>query len=423
MGEKAGEFRTGWRLVLGAFVGTAGGFPSLYFYTAGLFLKPLAAEFGWTRGQASLGAIAILIGHVIALPIAGRLVDRFGERRIALLSGTGLSVCFLLLGSVTAGLTSWLALVLLLSMASAGSNSVSYNRAVVRHFRLRRGLALGLALTGSGFGAAVVPPLLAPFLERHGWRLSYFVLAALALTLTLAASALLRVRKNEAGAPAAVVTSAQARPSILRHRAFYTIGALIFLTSSAVLGTTMHLVPLLTDGGMSAAAAARAASTLGFAVILSRVVTGHLLDRWNPGWVTAALLSLAALGVLLLWSASPQLVLPGCMLLGLGIGTETDLLAYLLGRRFPVHRFGSAYGAIFAVHALGAGLGGFLAGAAFDRTGGYAAWLTMSAGALMLAALIAVMTERRVPALLGEPHAIETEVGAPSSVAPVEAQA
>lgn len=422
MTERVGEFRTGWRLVLGAFVGTAGGFPSLYFYTAGLFIKPLANEFGWTRGEASLGAIATLIGNVVALPIAGRLVDRFGERRIALLSGLGLSACFVLLGASTTGLASWLTLVLLLSVVSAGSNSVSYNRAIVRHFRLRRGLALGLALTGSGFGATVVPPLLTQFMSQHGWRPAYFLLAALAVALTLAASQLLRGRKQEAQAPAAP-PAATPQPSILRHRAFYAIGALIFLTSGAVLGTTMHLVPLLTDGGMPAAAAAGAASTLGFAVILSRVFTGHLLDRWNAGWVTAMLLSLAALGELFLASGSSRLVLPGCLLLGLGIGTETDLLAYLLSRRFPVRRFGSAYGAIFAVHALGAGLGGFAAGAVFDRTGGYGTWLGTSAGALGLAALIALATERRVPAVGAETQSVEPKVGPSRPLAPAESQA
>lgn len=421
MSEKAGEFRTGWRLALGAFLGTAGGFPSLYFYTAGLFLKPLAVQFGWTRAEASLGAIAILIGNVIALPIAGRLVDRFGERRIALLSGTGLGACFLLLGWLTTGLASWLTLVLLLTMVSAGSNSVSYNRAVVRHFRLRRGLALGLALTGSGVGATIVPPLVTSVIERQGWRTAYFSLAAAALVLTLAASALLRTGARAKDAPRALAPAPAASPPLLRHPAFYSVGALIFLTSGAVLGTTMHLVPLLTDAGMTAAAAAGAASALGVAVILSRVFIGHLLDRWNAGWVTAMLLSLAVLGMLFLWSASPRLVLPGCMLLGLGIGTETDILAYLLGRRFPVHRFSSAYGAIFAVHALGAGLGGYAAGAMFDRTGDYRTWLAMAAGALGLAAAIALATERRVPGLQEEAQAPPSGTGMPP-LRPVESQ-
>lgn len=395
MAGQTGEFGRSWRVVLGAFIGIGGGFASLYFYTAGLFIKPLAAEFGWTRGEASLGALSFMIGNTLALPIAGRLVDRYGEVPVAFVSGVALSAAFAMMGFLTAGLASFLLLVLVLTVVSAGSNAVSYNRLIVRNFTAQRGVALGLALTGTALGAAVVPPYLAPFIAGHGWRPAYYLLAGLALVLTTCAALMLRERRSgerETRDPAGMLSWR----TICSHPAFYSISAMIFLSATAVLGTTLHLVPMLTDGGMSAAAAGAAASMLGVSVILGRVIAGYFLDRWDAGWVTFILLTLAAMGALLLWTGSPALVMPGAILIGFGVGTEGDLLAYLLGRRFPVRSFGSVYGTIFGVHAFGAGVGGMLAGAMFDIGGSYAGWLVLAAVALALAGLIALVTERGV---------------------------
>lgn len=392
--QSTGEFARGWRVVLGGFVGIGGGFASLYFYSAGLFIKPLAAEYGWTRSEASLGSISLVIGSVFALPMAGRLIDRHGEIPVAFCSGLALAVCFALLGGLTGGLASFLLLVLLLCFVAAGSNAIGYNRLIVRNFVARRGLALGLALTGTAIGAALVPPFLAPFIAEHGWRAAYFVLAGLCLVLTICAALLLRGRSSPRS------ERHEARPitwrEICSHRAFYSISALIFLSATAVLGTTMHIVPMLTDRGIDIATAGAIASALGVAVIGGRVVAGHLLDNWDAGWLGWGLLTLAALGALLLWTGLPWLIVPGTMLIGFGVGTETDLLAYLLGRRFPVRNFGSVYGTIFAVHALGGGVGGMLAGAMFDLTGSYASWLLLASVALALAGLIALLTERGV---------------------------
>lgn len=388
------EFRQGWRVVLGAFIGIGGGFASLYFYTAGLFIKPMATEFGWTRGEASASAISFMIGNTLALPIAGRLVDRYGEVPVAFLSGLALAVAFAMLGFLTVGLASFLLLVLFLTVISAGSNAVSYNRLIVRNFHSQRGIALGLALTGTAIGAAAVPPFLAPFIAEHGWRPAYYLLALAALVLTAIAALMLREHgtRPQADDGAAPVTWRE----ICSQRAFYSISAMIFLSATAVLGTTLHIVPMLTDGGMSVVAAGATASALGISVILGRVVAGYFLDRWDAGWVTWILLTLAGLGALLLWTGTPALVLPGAILIGFGVGTEGDLLAYLLGRRFPVRSFGSVYGMIFGVHAFGAGVGGMLAGAMFDLTSSYTTWLLFAAAALSMAGLIALLTERNV---------------------------
>lgn len=390
VGSEIGRY---WRVALGAFVGIGGGFASLYFYTAGVFIKPLAAQFGWTRGEASLGSLATVVG-VVAFPLAGRLIDRLGEVRIAFASGLALSGSFCLLGLLTNGLASFLALIVFLTIVSAGSLSIGYNRIIVRHFSAQRGLALGLALTGTAVGSALVAPLLAVFIGTHGWRNGYFALAACSAIMTIIAAILLAKYSEGSNEYAGSVTSEESWLSVVRHPSFLPTSSMIFLSATAVLGSTMHIVPLLTDSGLSLVRAGAVASALGMSVIAGRILTGYFLDRWDAGWVTWILLTLAALGTLCLWSGLEYLIVPGAILVGFGVGTEGDLLAYLLGRRFPAHRFGSVYGTIFGVHALGGALGGIIAGTSFDRTGSYATWLLCASIALALAGLIALVSER-----------------------------
>lgn len=396
MSSQGSELGRYWPIVLGAFIGIGGGFASLYFYTAGVFIKPMAAEFGWTRGQASLGSLATLVG-VVAFPLAGRVIDRFGEIRVALGSGLALAISFTLLGLLTSGLTSFVALVALLTVVAAGSLSIGYNRIIVRHFSAQRGLALGLALTGTAVGSAVAAPLLTTYVSVHGWRQGYYALAIATVVMTAVALLLLR-RYGDAGGPGAGEADQRSEPwlNVCRHPAFASTGLMIFLSATAVLGTTTHIIPLLSDAGLSLGEAAAIASALGFSVIAGRLATGFLLDHWDAGWITCFLFVFASLGALALWTGRPELLLPGAMLIGFGVGTEGDLLAYLLGRRFPARTFGSVYGAIFGVHAVGGALGGIVAGASVDATGDYSAWLLGASAFLLAAGLIAFLTERRV---------------------------
>lgn len=403
MGETgSSELSRNWRVPLGAFVGIGGGFASLYFYTSGLFIKPLSAEFGWSRGEASLGSVATMVG-VVAFPLAGRIIDRFGELPVALISGLALALSFAMLGFFTNGLASYVALIVFLTIVSAGSLSIGYNRIIVRHFVRQRGLALGLALTGTAVGSAAVAPILINFIDENGWRAGYYALACGSVVMTCIAVLLLRGYGEVAAQRRQSVGNVESWQSILRHPAFVPISAMIFLSATAVLGSTMHIVPLLTDRGIDLMEAGAIASALGFSVIAGRIVTGYLLDRWDAGWITWILLTLASLGALALWSGYPALIWPGAILIGFGVGTEGDLLAYLLGRRFPPKSFGSVYGTIFGVHALGGALGGVVAGLSFDRTGDYGVWLLASSVALAVAGLIALITERNIAVTL--PHA------------------
>lgn len=386
------ELRPNWRIVVGCFLGLASGVSSLYFYSAGLFLKPVAAEFGWSRGTASLGPLVSILLLGCAAPFIGQVINRYGARRAALCSLIGLSCSFLLLGYLTQGLASFLILVTVLTIVGGATSPVSFTRILVAKFSRQRGLALGIAITGTGAGAILTPLMVTPAIASFGWRATYFCLAAVVLTLVPLIAFFLR------GADTAVDEDRCASVSEGNLRAladphFLRIATIFLLCSVGIFGTIVHVVPMLTDLGIAPARAARLASILGVAVIVGRIVTGLLLDLFEAARLSATLFLFSAVGMLVLAMGGPDLVLVGLLLTGFSVGAEFDLAAYLVGRRFPLKLYSTTFGGVYAAVAIGGGIGPFLAGQLFDHSGSYVSWLYLAAGALLVAALIC-LTER-----------------------------
>ena len=116
------ELARGWRLVAGSLLGISTGVSSLYFYSLGIFLKPLAEEFGWGRGAASLGALVGTAGAALTAIPVGRVVDRWGSLRVAVGSLLLLALGFVCLGAFTSGLVSFLLITGVLSLFTSGSS-------------------------------------------------------------------------------------------------------------------------------------------------------------------------------------------------------------------------------------------------------------------------------------------------------------
>jgi MFS family permease len=164
----AAEWRAHWPLVLAATVGMS--FHSVMSHGLGLFMGPLQNEFGWSRGQISLGLTIAAMLSLPLSPIVGAMVDRWGSRRLALpgviLSAGAIALFSTLSGSVAQWLSLWLgyALVAMLLKTTIWSAAVSST------FNASRGLALAFALSGTAIAQVLVPPLAQYLIADFGWR-------------------------------------------------------------------------------------------------------------------------------------------------------------------------------------------------------------------------------------------------------------
>jgi MFS family permease len=176
----------------------------------------------------------------------------------------------------------------------------------------------------------------------------------------------------------------------VRGRTFAILFAVFLIAATSLHGIQIHLPALLSDRGIEATMSVAALSLMFIFSVLTRLVAGYLFDRYFAPIVGAACFVAAALGAVALALGDPTatIVILSAILLGVGAGAESDLLALLVSRYFGMRAFGRIYGFLFGAFMAGSAIGPFILGAAFDALGDYETALFWCAGGLVLVAAL-----------------------------------
>jgi MFS family permease len=359
-------------------------------------VKPLAAEFGWSREAISSGfAIAAVTLGVIS-PLLGRWIDRFGPRRIILACMAVFGCAIASLSFLRSGLWQFYVTCFVIGIVGNGAAHLAYSRSISTWFQRRLGMALALVMVGAGLGAMILPVVAQSIISRYGWRSAYASLGGIALLLGLPLSwRYIRERGVAGHKVAPVAHSGMTWQQGLRSSAFWIITAILFASSISMNGAITHLSALLTDRGLTAGKAALCASMLGGSSLLGRVVVGWLLDRFFGPRVALVINLITALGIFLLARASSFPA--GCVaaaLIGVGAGGEAATTPYLLTRYFGLRAFSTLYGLTWTFYAAAGAIGPVILGHAFDATGSYSSLLILLAAVLGLAAATNLLLPR-----------------------------
>ena len=397
----------GWRVVMAACFGVMVGFGSLYVYTFGVFMKPLGAEFGWSREAISRGFGLAALSMAVGSPVIGQWLDRFGPRRVILPCLTIYGCAIASLGLLRPHLWQFYATCILLGTVGNGAAHLAYSRSISTWFHQRLGMALAFVMAGAGLGSMILPFFAQSIMSRAGWRAAYFSLGGLALAVGLPLTwRYIHERASvEADSPA-TVPSGPTWQQGLRSFPFWIIVAVLFVSSVSMNGTITHLAALLTDRGITARGAALSASLLGGSSLAGRLVVGWILDRFFGARVACVVFLITAAGILLLARADTLFI--SCVaagLIGVGAGGEADITPYLLTRYFGLHAFSTLYGITWTFYAIAGAVGPVILGRAFDTTGSYTSLLTLLAVTMALAGALMLLL----------PHYERPEQGAMSS--------
>jgi predicted MFS family arabinose efflux permease len=375
----------GWWIVLISALGTLLGPVPIAVFSFGVFVKPLAQEFHASRGAVSLALTLFSTIVAFGTLFAGRLVDRFGPRKVILpftfMAG------FILISAYFCSDRIWQLYLFYsaLGFASCGTTSVSYSDVISHWFDRHRGLALGLMLMGYGIGAFVMPSAAHYLIARFGWRLAFSIVGAAILLITAPLLTIFLKERPEAMGlsrdgnrhSSAEIPGTDSDPGLSwretwRTPTFWLLFCAFVLVSVSVHGCLAHIASILADRGAGGQAAAFATSLFGVGLLVGRTGSGYLLDLFFAPRVAAVIFGCAAVGMgLLRMTTSQDLALSAAFLIGLGSGAETDIMAYLTSRYFGLRSFGAIYGFVFAGFALAQGSGAYLMGAAFDVARSY----------------------------------------------------
>jgi MFS family permease len=399
MRDERPRFFYGWVIVLVSGVGLLLGYAPVFVYSFSVFIKSLAQDFHASRTSISFAFTLANIMQSAGAPLVGRLVDRFGAHKVIVPSTVVFGLTLIFFKYFSTSLWQLYAFFLLIGFIGTGAAPVPYGIVVSRWFDKRRGLALGLMMMGLSIGAILMPPIGQRLIALFGWRTSYAIVGIVVLAISVPVVGIFlkdspekmdlqpdgevnfstepQERTDEQGATWTVAR---------RQPAFWFLASAFFLVGASVHACVIHLVPMLTDHGISVERAAFASSLLGVALLIGRVFTGFFLDRFFGPYVAMLLFSGVAVGIFALSTgAGGSLTLLAAFLVGLGMGAEADIIAYLTSRYFGLRSFGEIYGYLFATFTLAGALGPVLMGAGFDRLGSYRAPLLFFLAATIVA--------------------------------------
>lgn len=362
----------GWGVLGAAFIGVMVSFAPIIPYTFSLFLDPLHAAFGWKRE--SMGAAFALAAITVALvsPLIGLLLDRFPPRRIILPAILAFAVALASLSRLGSHIAQFYLTFFVLGLAANGTAQFAYTRTILTWFSRRRGFALALLLTGSGVGSILIPPLTEWMIQDHGWRAAWLMLGGIALLGFPLTAMLVRNRPEKPLLRTDRAASGVTVSAALRTGSFWILAFITIFSAFSENGLVTNLAAMLTQHGIVAATAALALSVRGGAGILGRLGIGFAIDRVSPERVQTLVLALAAAGTLILaFAGTGPVTLLGAAVLGVGLGSEADVMPYLLARYFGRRHFSVLYGLTWTAYAIGGATGPLWIGHMYDRVGGF----------------------------------------------------
>ena len=329
---------------------------------------------------------------LITAPVVGAWVDRVGPRIVAIVGLLGHAAMYVVIARSSGSLGLFYLSFAALAVCASGTLPITWTTVINNWFRDNRGLAIGLTMAGTGLAAGLAPRFVQYLISNTGWRSAYAGIGVTALVISLPV-VLLAFRPRPADADSLPVERGiTGEWGLTRHEAiqsyrFWALGAALFIITLAINGLIANLVPVLLDDGWSAGKAAASVVFLGPAVVVGRVVAGLLVDRiWAPGVAALffvqpiiAMLAIASLPM------TPFVAVSSAMLLGLAVGAELDLLAFMTSRFFGTRHYGAVFGGIYAFFTVASGLAPLAYARTHDTFGTYRPILLLAALGLVVA--------------------------------------
>lgn len=396
------RFFFGWWVLLAATVGQFFGGSNMLLFSLGVFTRPLQAEFGWSRAQIAFGATIVVWGMAVLSPLQGYLVDRFGTRRINLLTmpffGLSLASLYFLPPDIRVYYAAWFVFILFGIVLWTGP----YNKVVAAWFDRRLGLALGITNAGQGLGTIFIQPYALWLISSFGWRWAYVGMGLIMVVPFLFNLLLLRdnpadrnlLADGEEASDGSTrgsesVTAGFTIRECARRQAFWLILAAFLLLGFLGGFVATGQVPMLIDRGISPAKATSIAAIFGLGVVIARLSVGWLIDHFFAPYVMIGSMLCPLVGLLMYATGdASDAVFLWAALIGFGIGAENDLLGFCVARYFGRKAYGKLYGIYIASFQFGVGLTAVALGAVRTAYGSYAPGLLALAGGIVLVMIL-----------------------------------
>ena len=393
----------GWFILAACFVSAMlviGG--TIYSYQ--LFVIPVTAELGISRGSASIAFIALLIGIAIWSPIVGRLYDAVSVRWLMPLGGAAFAAGFVILSQSSSHLIMLAAILVFLGLAMTLAGGLAANTITTRWFERRRGRALGIASIASSAGGFIMIPLMTWLVAEFSWR-SALLISGLSIGTAIVLIGLFLVRDRPADILKArsdefassqkvadIIESKWSFLSLLGSREFWLIsgGVGLLLASDQAILTTQF--PFFTDIGFSPVQSASIITAMTGSAILGKLLVGYMAERIDIRWLYW-LIAFFHAGLLAIFLIQPGFIamLIFVSLFGAAVGGIYPIWSVMVLQHFGAGSFGVAFGSMALLTQILGITFVFFVNWSFDNVGTYETAYSIFLLAILIGVLAVAM--------------------------------
>ena len=351
-------------------------------FSFGVFFKPMLNEFGWSRTLTSGAFTTSMLCQAMGTPILGRLNDKLGPRFVMTFCGFFLGVGFLLMSQLSNVWQLYLIYGMFIGI-SMGGQFVSLLSTIARWFSKRRGIMTGIVIAGIGIGGFIMAPIANYLISIYDWRISYIIMGSAVLVIGVLAAQFLRrdpakmgvspygANNEEKHGLTAVEEGLFLREAI-RTKQFLILLIMFMSAGYCLMTINVHIVPNVTDLGISSVIAANVLAVIGALTALGCIVLGAFADKIGNKQV--CIISFIALAVAVFGFAFVKEIWAMYLfaaIFGIGAGGTAPVESTITAELFGMKSHGSIFGIISAGFTIGAAIGPFVTGFLFDITGNY----------------------------------------------------
>jgi MFS transporter, OFA family, oxalate/formate antiporter len=417
------KFFYGWYIVGVGFLANVASAFSLA-STMSVFLKPLTADLGVSRGVFSLlrsgeGLIAAFLA-----PVIGTLMDRYGGRWLMVFGAIIASLGYIVLSHVDNFVQFSIVRLSLITIGDSFMGYIVINLAIAHWFSRKRGRALAFTSMGIGFAKVGMPVLAASLIVWLGWRQTWLVFGIVTLVLVVGPALLIVRRSPEdmglnpdgalSAAPKDETTTRTANtPSItqqairqqairddvewtrneaLHSQAFWLLVITFGISSIGVTGLNLHVFPYVNDLGHPPVVAATVMSVIASMQLASPIAWGILAERIDTRFAATLRFVVQGIGLgLAVITDNLFCLYAGFLLYGIGLGGNMVLPDILWANYFGRRSLGKVRGLGLLISQTVAALGPPFFGFLFDLTGAYDLSFMLFGAALITSAFLSLM--------------------------------
>jgi MFS family permease len=365
-------------------------------------LKPVTESLGFDRGAFSLYFTIAALSMALAAPFMGKLLSKYNIRVVMGIATSLLALSFFLYSQSTQLIHFYL-LSVLLGIGSAGTHVIPVALLITNWFQEKRGLAIAIALAGSGIGGMLFNPVANYLITTYSWQTAYMILGGiLAITTIPVALFVVRIHPSEMGLQAygdtteATETTAELKGFTLgeavKTPGFWLLALVLMMIGIMNMGVQHHVPAYLNDIGHSPAFAANIVALFMGVLVLGKIVLGSIFDRYGSRVGVIFIFTVFALASFILTGSKIAAV---AILFGLVFGFANAIMTIpaplLTAELFGQKNYGVIYGVMSICYTLGSGIGMPLSGSIFDSMGSYLPAFYLYIGLAIFTMIVALL--------------------------------